>query len=683
MSSDVQTEITKLREEINYHLYRYHTLDDPLISDYEYDQLFQRLKTLEEAHPDLITPDSPTQRVGAEPLDEFEKVTHPVPLTSLGNAFDGDDMWAWLKRIERLLPAGTAVADLEFVVEPKIDGLAVALTYENGLLVRGATRGNGQVGENVTANLRTIRHIPLRIPVEANGSLSVSPERIEVRGEVYIPLADFEELNRQQVAAGKPPYANPRNTAAGAVRQLDSRLTAKRPLAFFAYQIGYVEGITINTQWQALETMRDLGFPVNPDIHLASNLSEVLDYIHAWMTRRETLPYEADGAVVKINDFALQAHLGVVGNAPRWAIAYKFPAQERTTVLRAIETNVGRTGQITPYAVLEAVNIGGVTVREATLHNFEDIARKDLRVGDTVVVKRAGDVIPQVIRPILEKRPPDSKPYHPPTKCPVCGEPLSFPEEEVAAFCINAACPAQLVRQVEYFASRGAMDIEGLGIKVAELLVKLGFVKDVGDIYFLERDKLLALEGFKEKRVDNLLNGIEASKDQPVSRVLTALGIRYVGSAVAELLTTHFPSLEALSAATAEELETVEGVGPRIAESVVEWFRRPAHQAILEKLRQAGVPLATEVSEAETAGEQPLAGMTFVITGTLPDLSRNEATAIIEEAGGKVTGSVTKNTSYLLVGENPGGSKFNKAQSLGTPQIDWAQLQAMMKARAD
>jgi DNA ligase (NAD+) len=683
VSSDVQTEITKLREEINYHLYRYHTLDDPLISDYEYDQLFQRLKTLEEAHPDLITPDSPTQRVGAEPLDEFEKVTHPVPLTSLGNAFDGDDMWAWLKRIERLLPAGTAVADLEFVVEPKIDGLAVALTYENGLLVRGATRGNGQVGENVTANLRTIRHIPLRIPVEANGSLSVSPERIEVRGEVYIPLADFEELNRQQVAAGKPPYANPRNTAAGAVRQLDSRLTAKRPLAFFAYQIGYVEGITINTQWQALETMRDLGFPVNPDIHLASDLSEVLDYIHVWMTRRETLPYEADGAVVKINDFALQGHLGVVGNAPRWAIAYKFPAQERTTVLRAIETNVGRTGQITPYAVLEAVNIGGVTVREATLHNFEDIARKDLRVGDTVVVKRAGDVIPQVIRSILEKRPPDSKPYQPPTKCPVCGEPLSFPEEEVAAFCINAACPAQLVRQVEYFASRGAMDIEGLGIKVAELLVKLGFVKDVGDIYFLERDKLLALEGFKEKRVDNLLNGIEASKDQPFSRVLTALGIRYVGSTVAELLTKHFPSLEALSAATAEALETVEGVGPRIAESVVEWFRRPAHQAILEKLRQAGVPLATEVSEAETAGEQPLASMTFVITGTLPDLSRNEATAIIEEAGGKVTGSVTKNTSYLLVGENPGGSKFNKAQSLGTPQIDWAQLQAMMKAGAD
>lgn len=683
MSSDVQTEITKLREEINYHLYRYHTLDDPLISDYEYDQLFQRLKALEEAHPDLITPDSPTQRVGAEPLGEFEKVTHPIPLTSLGNAFDDDDMLAWVKRIERLLPAGTTVADLKFVVEPKIDGLAVALTYENGLLVRGATRGNGQVGENVTANLRTIRRIPLRIPVESNGSIPVPPERIEVRGEVYIPLADFEELNRQQVAAGKPAYANPRNTAAGAVRQLDSRLTAKRPLAFFAYQIGYVEGITINTQWQALETLQALGFPVNPDLHLAGTLSEVLDYIHDWMAQREALPYEADGAVVKINDFALQAHLGVVGNAPRWAIAYKFPAQERTTVLRSIETNVGRTGQITPYAVLEAVNIGGVTVREATLHNFEDIARKDLRVGDTVVVKRAGDVIPQVIRPILEKRPPDSKPYQPPTKCSVCGEPLSFPEEEVAAFCINAACPAQLVRQVEYFASRGAMDIEGLGIKMAELLVKLGFVKDVGDVYYLERDKLLALEGFKEKRVDNLLNGIEASKNQPFSRVLTALGIRYVGSTVGELLTTHFPSLEALSAATAEELETVEGVGPRIAESVVEWFRRPAHQAILEKLRQAGVQLAAKKSEAENAGKQPLAGLTFVITGTLPDLSRNEATAIIEEAGGKVTGSVTKNTSYLLVGENPGGSKFYKAQSLGTPQIDWAQLKAMMKARSD
>jgi DNA ligase (NAD+) len=680
MSDDIATQIVKLREEVNYHLYRYHTLDDPVISDYDYDQLFHKLKALEEAHPDLITPDSPTQRVGAEPLSEFEKVIHPIPMTSLGNAFNDEDMVAWQRRIERLLAEGSSLADLKFVVEPKIDGLAVALTYENGLLVRGATRGDGQEGEDVTANLKTVRNIPVRIPVARNGDAPAPPQRIEVRGEVYIPLAEFEELNRRQIAEGKPPYANPRNTAAGAARQLDSRITATRPLAFFGYQVGYVEGMTINNQWQALQLMRAFGFPINPDVHQANTLDEVLAYIHDWMARRDRLPYEADGAVIKINDFALQQHLGIVGNRPRWAIAYKFPPQERTTVLTAIETNVGRTGVITPNAVLEPVNIGGVTVRNASLHNFDDIARRDLRVGDTVVVKRAGDVIPQVLRPILEKRPPGAEPYVPPTACPVCGEPISFPEEEVAAFCVNAACPAQLVRQVEYFVSRGAMDIEGFGTKNAALFVEKGFIKDVGDIYSLNREQLLALEGFKEKRVDNLLSGIEASKNQPFSRVLSALGIHYVGGTVGRLLTQHFSSMDALMAATVEDLEAIDGIGPRIAASVVEWFARPANRAVVEKLRQAGLQFQAEQPKAPESSSQPLAGLTFVITGTLPGVSRNEAAALIEAAGGKVTGSVTKNTSYLLTGENPGGSKFNKAQTLGTPQVNWERLQEMMTA---
>ncbi len=681
MPNDTETRIARLRDEINYHLYRYHTLDDPVISDYEYDQLFAELKRLEAENPQLVTPDSPTRRVGAEPLSEFEKVIHPVPLTSLGNAFDDEDMRDWLKRIERLLPAGVSVNDLEFVVEPKIDGLAVALTYENGLFTQGATRGNGRVGENVTANLRTVRNIPLRIPVNP-AEAPAAPQKIEVRGEIYIGIKEFEELNRRQAASGGKLYANPRNTAAGSLRQLDSSITAQRPLAFFAYQIGYIEGASVSSQWEALNLLRALGFPVNPDIHRAQSLGEALDYIHQWMTRRNDLPYEADGAVVKINDFALQTHLGVVGNAPRWAIAYKFPAQEVTTKLLAIKTKVGRTGQITPYAELEPVNVGGVTVRNTSLHNFEDIARKDLRPGDTVVVKRAGDVIPQVVRPILEKRPQNLPPWQPPTHCPTCGASLFFPQDEVAVFCVNAACPAQLVRRVEYFVSRPAMDIEGFGIKNAKLFVEQGFIKDIADVYYLNRNNLLALEGFKEKKVDNLLRGIEASKTQPVERVLTALGIRFVGREVSRLLLAHFDSLEALAAANAERLEAIEGIGPRIAASVVDWFRRPEHQEILEKLKKAGLNFSVE-RQLSQENAQSLRGLTFVITGTLPGVTRSQAKAAIEAAGGKVTGSVTGKTSYLLAGKNPGGSKFTKAQKLGTPQIDWLTLQEMMNRNSE
>ncbi|MFQ5611642.1 MAG: NAD-dependent DNA ligase LigA [Anaerolineae bacterium] len=679
--SSVERRIAELRKEINFHSYRYHTLDDPIISDYEYDRLVQELRRLEEENPDLVTPDSPTQRVGSEPLEGFDKVVHPIPMTSLGNAFDDEEMQKWLARIERLLPEGVAATDLEFMVEPKIDGLAVALTYEDGLLVQGATRGNGLEGENVTANLRTVKSIPLSIPVAGS---EPPPLRIEVRGEVYIPIAAFNELNRRQAEKGEKLYASPRNTAAGSIRQLDSRLTARRPLAFFAYQIGYVEGVSIATQSQALDYLRRLGFPINPDVHLASGpaaFEEVIDYIRRWMDRRETLAYEVDGAVVKINDFALQEHLGVVGNAPRWAIAYKFPAREATTRLLDIRTNVGRTGAITPYAVLEPVTIGGVTVRQASLHNFEDLARKDLRLGDTVVVKRAGDVIPQVVKPILELRPPGSKPYEPPARCPTCDEPLVYSEEEVAVFCVNALCRAQLVRRLEYFVSRGALDIEGFGIKIAEQLVEAGLVNDVADIYSLTREQLLGLEGFADKKVDNLLAAIEASKNQPFARVLTGLGIRFVGRVVAELLVEHFPTVEGLMSASAGELEAIEGVGPRIAASLADWFSRPAHRRLIERLQQAGVTLAAAPPAAVETSPQPLAGMTFVITGTLPTMSRNEARALIERHGGKVTGSVSGKTSYLLVGANPGGSKFTRAQSLGTPQLDEAGLRRLIGER--
>ncbi len=677
---EAKRRIAQLRDEINYHAYRYHTLDDPVISDAEYDRLMGELRALEEAHPPLVTPDSPTQRVGAQPMDQFEKVVHPVPMTSLGNAFDDEDLQAWLVRIGRLLPDDISVTDLAFVVEPKFDGLAVALTYENGILLRGATRGNGVEGENVTANLRTVKNIPLRIPVSSAGPSP--PSRIEVRGEIYMPITDFNELNRRQSERGERLYANPRNAAAGAVRQLDSRITAQRPLAFFAYAIGYVEGVqqepeghAIGCQWEALDYLRRLGFPVNPDIKRSRDLEEVLDFIHQWTERRQDLPYEADGVVVKVDAFALQELLGVVGNAPRWAIAYKFPAREATTKLLRIDVNVGRTGVLTPYAVLEPVNVGGVTVRQASLHNFEDLARKDVREGDTVIIKRAGDVIPQVVKPILDLRLPDSQPYQLPERCPSCGEPAVKPEDEVAVYCVNAACPAQLVRRVEYFVSRGAMDIEGFGIRIAQQLIQEGLIRDVGDIYALDekRDQLLALEGFAEKKIDNLLAAIQASKSQPLERVATALGIQGIGNVVARALVGAFPSMRTLASVGVEELEAVEGIGPHIAHSVVDWFSRPRHQQVVEKLRRAGLQM-----EAETAAlsPQPLAGLTFVITGTLPAMSRDQAKAFIEAHGGKVTNSVSRQTDYLLLGENPGG-KLAKAQSLGTKIIGEDELRVL------
>ncbi len=669
MSDEVRARMEKLRALLRYHSYLYHTLDQPEISDAEYDALMHELRALEAQYPEFITPDSPTQRVGAEPRDEFTKVRHPYPMTSLADAFSREEVEAWRERVYRLIPRDTP---LEYVVEPKIDGLAVAITYEEGLLVRGATRGDGFVGEDITANVRTIRNVPLRIPV----SEGVAPRLIEVRGEVYMPRDLFERLNAERLAQGESPFANPRNAAAGSVRQLDPRITASRPLRFFAYAIGYIEGRELTTQWETLNYLKELGFAVNPDIRLIRDFEEVLAYCEEWMDKRDRLNYEADGVVIKINDFAIQQRLGIVGNAPRWAVAFKFPSREATTRLLEIGINVGRTGVLTPYAVLEPVRLGGVTIHQATLHNFDDLARKDIRVGDVVVIQRAGDVIPQVVKPVVALRDGSQVPFEPPKTCPVCGEPVVRDEGEVAVYCVNAACPAQLVRHIEHWASRDAMDIDGLGIKVAAQLANNGLVTDVADLYALTKEDLLKLEGFADKRADNLLRAIDASRDRPLWRVLTALGIRGVGTKAAQVLATHYRSLDALMATTAEELQEIEGIGPRTAKDILDYFSRPRHRQLIEKLRRYGVRLEDQPVTAQ--GPAPLQGMTFVITGTLPSMSREAATALIQQYGGKVTGSVSKNTTYLVVGDKPGANKLTAAQRLGVPMLDEAGLRRLI-----
>ncbi len=677
MADDVATRVASLRQLINHHSYLYHTLDQPTISDAEYDALVHELRALEAEHPELITPDSPTQRVGAEPLAEFAKVRHPHPMTSLTDAFAAEEVQAWLERARRLLPEDQPLA---FVVEPKIDGLAVALTYEDGLLVRGATRGDGVLGEDITTNVRTIRNIPLRIPVSEG---LTAPRVIEVRGEIYMPSALFAELNARREADGEAAFANPRNAAAGSVRQLDPRVTAERPLRLFVYAIGYLEqptsdaGPQVRSQWEALEYLRRLGFSVNPDIRHIEDFDAVLAYCIEWMDKRDTLPYEADGVVIKIDDLATHDRLGVVGNAPRWAVAFKFPSRQATTRLNEIRVQVGRTGVLTPYAVLEPVRLGGVTIRQASLHNADDVARKDLRAGDMVVVQRAGDVIPQVTNPIVALRTGAEVPFEMPTHCPVCGEPVVREPGEVAVRCVNPACPAQVVRHVEYWVSRGAMDIEGLGEKLAAQLYEAGLIEDVADLYALTREQLLKLEGFADKRADNLLSAIDASRTQPLWRVVAALGIRGVGTQVAQDLTHHYTSLDALMAASVDELQHIEGIGPVLAEAIVAHLARPRTRALVDKLRRYGVRLAEE-ARAQESGPQPLTGMTFVITGTLPSMSREAAAALVARHGGKVTGSVSKNTSWLLVGDKPGASKTSDAAKLGVPILDEAGLRRLI-----
>jgi DNA ligase (NAD+) len=669
---DPASRAARLRALLHYYAYRYHTLDQPEISDAEYDALMHELRAIEEAHPELVTADSPTQRVGAEPLGEFARVAHPHPMTSLTDAFSREEVVAWRDRLLRLLPED---AELAYVAEPKIDGLAVALTYERGLLVRGATRGDGVHGEDITANVRTIRNVPLRIPVSGDAP---PPPVIEVRGEIYMPRDLFLRMNEERVAQGMEPFANPRNASAGSVRQLDPRITAVRPLRLFAYAVGYIDdGVPLATQWKALNYLRDLGFPVNDDIRLFADFDRVLAYAEEWMDKRDAMNYEADGMVIKVNDLATQQRLGVVGNAPRWAIAYKFPAREATTRLEDIGVNVGRTGVLTPYAILEPVRLGGVTIRQATLHNFQDLARKDLRVGDMVVVRRAGDVIPQVTAPVAALRTGDETPYEPPTACPVCHEPVRQEEGEVAVYCVNAACPAQVVGRIEHWVSRGAMDIDGFGTRLSEDLVAEGLVTDVADLYTLRVEDLLPLEGFGDKRAENLVAAIDASRDRPLWRVLTGLGIRGVGAKVAQSLADHFCSLEALMAAPAAALEDIAGIGGVLAESVAAFFALESNRALVARLRERGVRLSDEAQQEEER-PQPLAGLTFVITGTLPTMSREAAAALIVSHGGKVTGSVSRSTDYLLMGDKPGAGKTNQARSLGVPAISEEELRHML-----
>lgn len=661
--TELRKRLEELRDEINFHLYRYHILDSPVISDYEYDQLIAELTQIEAEHPEWITPDSPTQRVGAKPAEKFEKVQHPAPILSLANAFNVEDVQAWYNRILKL---DDRVAKTDFVVQPKIDGLTVVLHYQDGIFVQGATRGDGIIGEDISLNLRTIRSLPLKIPVLTEGP--DPPSRLVVRGEAFITLEEFESLNKRLEEAGEKTYLNPRNTAAGSLRQLDPSLTASRPLTMLIYQI--VES-TIQlpaTEIDTLVFLRDLGFPVVEDTY-CPDLNSAIEASEALSARRDDLPYEADGAVIKINDIYLTADLGVVGKDPRGSIAFKFPALEVTTNLLDIGVNVGRTGVITPYAMLEPVNIGGVIVKQATLHNFDYISDKDIRIGDRVAVKRAGDVIPYVIGPIKELRDSSESIFEPPLLCPSCDQPIEHFEGEVAYYCVNASCPAQLIRNLEHFVSRSAMDIVGMGIKIVEQLVDEGLVRDVADLYTLQQGNLLKLEGFANKKADNLLRAILDSKGRSLARLINGLGIRGVGEVMAGDLAEAFVDLDSLSQANVEDLIALEGVGPNIAQAVVDWFEQAANQKVLLKLREAGVWPTAEIDHSYASPVQNFSGMTFVVTGTLEDFSRQEIKTFIEERGGKVTSSVSKKTSYLVLGESP-GSKLNKAQALGIPILN-------------
>ncbi len=642
-----------------------------MVSDAEYDRLLQELQALEEAHPKLRTPDSPTQRVGGAVAEGFARVVHPAPILSLSNAHSEDEVRAWLDRAIRL---DRRAAEATFVVEPKMDGLTVVLTYQRALLTQGATRGDGATGEAVTANLRTVRNIPLRIPADADGP--TPPRRLVVRGEAHIPVADFEAMNARLRQAGERTFLNPRNAAAGALRQLDSSLTAARPIRFLAYAIVEGDRSKPKTQWETLHYLRALGFSVAEQVRLCQNLEEAISFAQECSERRASFPFEADGMVIKINDLSLAADLGVVGKDPRGAVAFKFPAQTVTTVLEDIGVNVGRTGVITPYAILEPVMVSGVVVRQATLHNFDYIEEKDIRLGDRLLLKRAGEVIPYVIGPVVDARSGSERRYVLPKVCPSCGERLQRSEGEVALYCVNAACPAQLVRHLEHFAGRSTMDIEGLGIKVAEVLVAEGRVKDVADLYRLTVDDLLELEGFAERRAENLIRAIQASRSQPLPRLINALGIRGVGETVAADLAQHFGNLGALAAATEDEIQAVPGIGPETASAITAWFGRRRNQKLLEKLKVAGVwPRAARVAPS---GRRPLHGLTFVVTGTFPNLTRQDAKVLIERHGGKVAGSVSSRTDYLVMGDEP-GSKLEKARSLGVKTIGPSELQRLIQ----
>jgi DNA ligase (NAD+) len=661
-SADFAERAGELRRQLEHHNHRYYVLDDPEIGDDAYDALLDELRAIEAEHPELRTPDSPTQRVGAPPLDRFDRVQHAEQMLSLGNARNEDELRAWEKRVRNLLDRyDIPASEFGYTTEPKIDGLAVSLTYEDGVLVRGATRGDGRVGEDVTQNLRTIGAIPLRIPD--------APPLLEVRGEVYLSIAGFTGLNERRAEAGEPTFANPRNAAAGSIRQLDPGVAAERPLSIWCYGTGAAEGLTLATHAEEIEWLEQRGFKVNPDTQTHEEIDAVVERCRWWEARREELDFEIDGVVVKVNERTLWRELGVVGREPRWAIAWKFAPTTATTTLLKIFWNVGRTGHLLPFAQLEPVHVGGVTVGTATLHNEEDVARKDVREGDEVVVMRAGDVIPQVVSPLIQRRKKGARRARPPKKCPRCGTPTVKPEDGVFTICPNrAGCPGQVFQHVKHFVSKGAMDIEGLGEKLVLRFLEEGLIADVADIYDLSAERLQELEGFGEVSARNLMSEIERSRGVPSNRVLYALGLPGVGYVTAEALADHFGSIDALRAASPEQIEEVEGIGPVMAAQIAESLAEERTWALIEKLRGKGLRLEQEASERRTAGG-PLEGRTLVVTGTLPNLSREEASALIKRAGGKVTNSVSKKTDYVVAGENP-GSKLANAEELGTPILD-------------
>ncbi|MEN3000285.1 MAG: NAD-dependent DNA ligase LigA [Armatimonadota bacterium] len=670
------TRIEELRRLIEYHNYRYYVLDQPEISDEEYDRLFRELVELEQQFPELITPDSPTQRVGAPPLEAFPEHAHREPMLSLDNAFSEEELLEFDARVKRFLDLPPD-AELEYTCELKIDGLAVSLTYENGVLTVGATRGDGYRGENVTPNIRTIRQVPLRLR-PGDDLFSTPPAVMEVRGEVYLSYQEFEHINREREASGEPLFANPRNAAAGSLRQLDSRITARRRLKIWVYGVGYCEGVEFRTHWEALQQLKAWGFPVNPHSRLVKGIQAVLAFCREWSRRRAELDYATDGVVIKVNDVALQRRLGATARAPRWAIAYKYPAEQATTRLIEVRWQVGRTGVLTPVAVMEPVPVGGVTVSRATLHNIDYIRQKDVRLGDTVIIQRAGEVIPEVVAVVTEKRTGQEQPIEPPATCPVCGARVERAEDEAALRCINLACPAQIVERIRHFTSRHAMNIEGVGEKWVQRLFELGFIRDPADLYYLHqhRGDLILLERSGEKLVSNILNAIEKSKEAGLARLIFALGIRHVGEHAARLLAEHFGSLGALMNATEEELTQIPGIGPETAREVVEFFARPENRQVIEKLRAAGVRM--EADRVRPAAAAPFAGMTFVFTGELERYTREQAEELVRTLGGRATSSVSRATTYVVAG--PGaGSKLQRAFELGIPVLNEDQFLEMLR----
>ncbi|QSQ07746.1 DNA ligase [Koleobacter methoxysyntrophicus] len=664
---EAEKKIKALREQINYHNKLYFEHDSPEISDSEYDGLMRELKRLEEEFPELVTPDSPTQRVGGRPLEAFDTVMHSVPMLSLANAFDEGELKEFHRRV-----TSAVGEEVEYVAELKIDGLAVALIYENGVFTRGATRGDGIVGEDITQNLKTIKTIPLKLS-DYNGQIPF----IEVRGEVYIPKKEFERLNEEREKAGLSLFANPRNAAAGSLRQLDPRITASRPLNIFVYGTGRIDGIEVSTHLEMLELLKKMGFRVNPNVSVFRRIDDVISYCERWVEQRGRLPYDIDGIVIKVNSLEHQRLLGATSKSPRWAIAYKFPAEQKTTVIKDIIVRVGRTGVLTPTAVLEPVRIAGSTVTKATLHNEDYIRQKDIKIGDTVVVKKAGDVIPEVVEVVFNKREGSERDFVMPQKCPECGSDVVRFEGEAAAKCTGIACPAQLKRGIIHFASRDAMDIEGLGPAIVNQLVDRGLVKDAGDLYFLKVDDLIPLERMGEKSASNLINAIERSKTNPLEKLIFALGIPFIGSRAASILAERFRALDNLMNSTYEELVQIPEMGPKMAQSVITFFKQEQTKNIIRKFKRAGLNLETAGRKNRDEGAA-LNGITFVLTGSLEKYTRKQAQDIIEKFGGRVSSSVSSKTDYVLAGKDP-GSKLEKAKELGIKIIDEEEFERMLE----